>query len=114
MLRRTFKRVFNIAKSLDVSPLSPGGFSKETLILFWGINAVIFLASGFHDTYLATHNNDLVLCTITKKLEKSDLYTEDTQIAHFSEYIIISSYTSELPHFDVEITTSARSPPFCI
>jgi len=111
MSGRTFRRAFHIAKSLDVSPLSPGGLSKEAIILFWGINAVIFLANGFDQSHLDTHSDGSVFCTVIKKFEKSDLFTQDTQIVHFSEYIIISSYHSELPHFDVEVTAKERSPP---
>ena len=110
-MKTTIHHVRSFIRRLDVSPLCPGGLSKEVIILFWGINAVLFLGSGFHDIYFSAHSDGLAFCTVAKKVSKSDLYTEDTQIVHFSEYIIISSYDFELPHFDAIVIPTQRAPP---
>lgn len=111
-MRKIFKHLTHIYRKLDVSPISPGGFSKELIIIFWGINAVFFLANGLTcDSGQNFSNHNYPSCTVTKKITKTDLYIEDTYIVNTSEHIIIPSYDSGIPLLDVKIVPSGRSPP---
>ncbi len=111
-MKNIFKYANHLYSRFDISPVSPGGFSKELIVLFWGINAVFFLANGLTPGNGFKFSDDnYVSCTVTKKIAKTDLYTEEIHIVNTSEYIIICPCISELPEYDVLIAKSGRSPP---
>lgn len=111
-MRKIFKYITHIIKKLDVSPISPGGFPKELIILFWGINAALFLANGITcDLVKNGFEERTTVCIQTKKVSKADVYTEAFQLVHTSEFINVYSFNAEVPEFDVIIIPSGRSPP---
>ena len=111
-MKKIVRDIFRLCRKLDVSPISPGGFSKELIILFWGINAIFFLANTIttDSGYLNTPNKGIA-CTVVKKISSKDLYTEHTEIIKDRGFILISSYNFILPEFDVVKTIRDRSPP---
>jgi|SRR6266498_989961 len=111
-MKKISKFIFHLYKKLDISPISPGGLSKEFIVLFWGLNAVFFLASGLTAKHYIDPKDDAsVCCTITKKISSTDLYTEETHIVNTSAYVIISSTDFELPESEFIIVPAERGPP---
>jgi hypothetical protein len=111
-MRKIYKYITHACSNLDVSPITPGGFSKELIIIFWGINAVVFLANGMTCDFVKNRFEDgTTVCIETKKISKADFYTEEFQLVNTSQYIVIYSFNAEVPEYDVIIIPSGRSPP---
>jgi len=111
-LKKFLGQIPRLYKKLDVSPISPGGFSKELIIIFWGLNAILFLADSvtIDSGYEYSTSYD-ISCTVVKEISSADYYTEHTEIIKDRGFILISSYNFVLPEFDFTNLTRDRSPP---
>lgn len=111
-MKRAFKYIIHFYRRFDISPVSPGGFSKELIVLFWGLNAVFFLANSVTSEYgYENIPGKGISCTLIKKVSSKDYYTEHTEIIDNRDFIVISSYDFKLPEFDVTKLIRDRSPP---
>jgi hypothetical protein len=109
-VKKFIKYIAFILRKLDVSPITPGGLSKELIVIFWGLNAMLFIADCLIIDCNYVHY-DGVACTVVKQTSSTDFYSEQTEIIKDRSFILISSYNFILPEFDVSSVTRDRSPP---
>jgi hypothetical protein len=109
-VKEFLKHIKRNIKEFDISPFNPGK-TASLIIIFWGINAVIFLGEVI---LIETHNDyygKYTTCTKTKKIKQIFIFAEEFIITKFSTVSFLSIINSLIPENDVVIVSLARGPP---
>jgi hypothetical protein len=108
-IKDKLRRILNF----DISPIDHGGLSKFFMFIIWGLNAIIFIGeyNCEEQKHCSANYDNCIVCTVTKKITKAELYIENTFLIDSREFIIISSYDFEIPQHDVIIKPTGRAPP---
>ncbi len=103
-----------LLKYIDISPFGRANLYKGIFYIFWGVNAIFFLADSVayqcHDCSKNSCNSS-TSCTTLKKITKADIDIEKYELIRHSIFSIISSYNYLVPTYEIYIIQRDRSPP---